>query len=201
MPAFFDPSGNMIVRVCPRVPEPLLTELQHYDRMAAFMGMLPPGLDKVLCWDEVSPNHWRRLSLSATQTRLGDVQMALAFGGLRVWLARCHAMGIWLGSAAAAGPRAAEHVLRAERGLAVNASKRRRTEKTMARAVDADMAADSVPLRRSSREMSHKLPQLTHFDRDSFYAPSEGCALVNATIAAELHRTDVDNNVARLPWL
>lgn len=136
-PAFFDPSGVAALRICPKTSPVLVDSLRSVNRMAGLMGILPPGLDKILGWEEISRGHWRRLSLAAVEDRLSDLQSALVRGCHRVWEARCGAMDLWFDSPASAAWRVDEDLaMEARHAKALN-SKRLRRERDERKAASA----------------------------------------------------------------
>jgi ribonuclease HI len=104
--AFFDPTGNTKMDICPEVEQWILDDIEGHDPYAGFLGICPPNLDKALCWVKAGCG-WRKLSLGDTQTRVSKLQDAIMWGSLRVWQARCRAMHTWFTSDAAARHRAA----------------------------------------------------------------------------------------------
>lgn len=154
----------------------LTSALLAYDPVAGLLGILPPGLDKILCWEEVSPGRWRRLSLSAIQAWLGTLQDSLVRGAHAVWVARCVAMTAWCSSRSAAD-KASEVSARSER----SASRKRTTGRAARKAASAGpaerrsarlavrraLAAAPVPPRREPSHLPARDPSMFYSDQEA----------------------------------
>ena len=115
--AWFDPTGNTTFEVCPRVPRRAIEQIEEMDTYAGFIGLLPPGLADVICWQRAGGG-WRKLSLAETQDRMDRIQKCAVWGALRLWQARCRSMDEWYRSGEAAKFRAEARARRARKTAA-----------------------------------------------------------------------------------
>jgi len=114
IPAWFDPSGEATIRVPPGTSQRTIASMRSYDPLAGLLGILPPGLDELLTWEQVGPVHgglWRRRQLGCIKSLGEEIRRALMWVGVSVWSARCRAMDKWwmAGGAAAVRARANLH--------------------------------------------------------------------------------------------
>jgi hypothetical protein len=95
IPAFFDPSSRTLMEICPAVSGKIQDVLRNFDPLSGVVGLLPPGLDEVLCWVKTAKDSWSKLSLRDTCARMERIRASLLLGGLQIWTARCRAMDTW----------------------------------------------------------------------------------------------------------
>jgi hypothetical protein len=115
IPAFFDPSGDTAMPICPKVPHAAVLALRSYATLPGCIGILPPNLDRILCWARVRGGGWRKCELGETQDRIESLRQCLMTNGLRIWEARCIAMDAWCRSPLAVSHMAALAEVRAQR--------------------------------------------------------------------------------------
>jgi ribonuclease HI len=109
IPAWFDPSGEASFRVPPGTSQRTITSVRSYDPLAGLLGILPPGLDELLTWEQVGPVHgglWRRRQLGCIKSMGEEIRRALMWVGVCVWSARCRAMDEWWSDGGAVAVRA-----------------------------------------------------------------------------------------------
>jgi len=94
-PAWFDPSGRTVLRLCPWAHKEALEGLKSFPILAGIMGVLPPGLDEVMGWARAPGGGWVRLGLAATQARIARLRGCLMYGARNIWRARCRACDRW----------------------------------------------------------------------------------------------------------
>ena len=112
VPAWFDPSGNVLIRLCPLVSPDVVTSFRQHGPLAGLLGILPQGADEALGWSYSPTGEWRRRDLGETQALLAELQLELMTGATRVWEERCRAFASWWASdlASAAVESRAQHL-------------------------------------------------------------------------------------------
>ena len=153
VPAFFDPTGQHHMALCPRVSLEARASLANHDPLAGFLGIMPAHIDEILSWARVVGGGWRRCSPGEAQDRITSLRFSLLWGGLRVWQARCRAMDKWIRSDAAQSYR---------HSLAVEAVDRAgKKASTADRKNRARHSRDNPPQARSSRYEQRSLKAMT----------------------------------------
>jgi ribonuclease HI len=95
--AWFDPSGNTQIEVCPEVNDADVQKLTSENPLAGALGILPASLDKILGWRRRG-GAWERSTLAQTQKHLRELQTCLVWSAFHVWTNRCQAMDHWFRS-------------------------------------------------------------------------------------------------------
>ena len=89
VPAWFDPAGNHLVRICPLAPPEVVQAMRDFSPLAGILGILPMGADWVLGWYLAPGGVWCKRSLAETRTLSVRVQVELVAGAADLWLRRC----------------------------------------------------------------------------------------------------------------
>jgi hypothetical protein len=92
--AWFDPSRQLMLEVCPQVPAPTLQNLESFCPLAGMLGILPKGVRSILSFAKV-PGGWRRCSYAEIEDRAQAVRLAIMRGCLHVWQIRYRQFVKW----------------------------------------------------------------------------------------------------------
>jgi hypothetical protein len=87
VPAWFDPSRQLMLEVCPCVPQTTVQTLATFCPLSGMLGILPKGVRPVLAFAKV-PGGWRRCSYAEIEDRVQAVRLAIMRGCLHVWQVR-----------------------------------------------------------------------------------------------------------------
>jgi hypothetical protein len=85
--AWFDPSRQLLLEVCPEVPATTIQTLETYCPLAGMLGIMPKDIHSVLAFAKV-PGGWRRCSYAEIADRTQAVRLAIMRGCLHVWQVR-----------------------------------------------------------------------------------------------------------------
>jgi len=90
IPAYYDPQGRASIGVPPGWSPAHTAAVESHPKLAGFIGIMPEHIEMLLRRDGDD--------LAAVKARVGLLRAELAYGALRCWGARCHAMNALLTS-------------------------------------------------------------------------------------------------------